>query len=54
MPTKEWMRKRQMLTFWLLKEEAEAFRRACEKENKRPTTVLRDTVQAMMEKVDAA
>lgn len=49
MPTKQWMEKRQLITFWLLKDEYRRFREACEREQKGQSAVLRETVLVMID-----
>lgn len=48
MPTKHWMEQRQLITFWLLKEEYERFVAACKSEDKLQAAVLREAVQLMI------
>jgi hypothetical protein len=50
MPTKEWTKTRHLLTFWVMKEDAEAFQTACAAEGKSQTDVLRDTVLVLIGK----
>ena len=45
---------RRLVTFFLLRGEYEQFRMACEAEDKRMTTVLRDAVRLMIEKPQEA
>lgn len=48
MPTQHWMEKRQLVTFWLLKEEYAEFVRACQESEVSVAEALRRTVLAVL------
>ena len=50
MPTKQWTADREMFTFWMMPEDAKAFRAACKRAKKRQSVALREMVKAMVGK----